>query len=200
MVPQLRTNIRWQMNFILCNPIKLSQGLYEVGIIEIFYTPCNKIFGYEYDDNVIEIQAEEEKYVHCSVTKGIHLAVDITAFNLFNQNNNIPIQALLTTLNEKIHYEVVSEYLRETSFIVGDDFRNVFGFENHTYAQKRVLSEQSVNMDAYNELETGASITLDVITPAHIVRLTLQEPDEQTVDDLISCINEELINHKLNDI
>ncbi|CAL8074466.1 unnamed protein product [Orchesella dallaii] len=177
----------------LINKVELPIGLCEVGIAEVFYTPCQKVFGYEIGDNHINLTLGKEETIILKVIKEVLLPIDITSFNITCSEQGYPVALRQLSINEKIYYQIKTEYGGNDFIRLSETFQNVFGFEQALYESNEILAENPVNIAAYNALPQGAGMLFEVIVPPKSFVLKLKEPTELTVDDFVSAINEELL-------
>ncbi|ODM89074.1 putative uncharacterized transposon-derived protein F54H12.3, partial [Orchesella cincta] len=175
-------------NFInnIATPIKLDEGVHEIGLTEITYEPCNSIFGFEEGDNIILVQSDYESKAIFSIVKEQSLASDITLFNRNCKEGSIPIEIQQMSIKRQIYYRIVIKYAGDIGVKLSENFRTILGFENEIYHSQSNLGEKPMNLPVYNNLPSGTLISFEVVDLPQITRLVLDEPTEYTPEGFAS--------------
>lgn len=185
----------------LDNPIYTNGLPYEVGIADVIYHPLKNLFGYKPHDNLIRVETTAGSFARFMVVKTKDLSTDIFSFDQTMEVQRLPVRIRQKTINGQVHYSISQETSPYRDVVLSEDFRKVFGFELNTYrGQQQILAENSFNQLAYDKLPQKTKMSFDLVTNPQHTNIYVGEPNDLTVEDFQSALNEALINGRLLDL
>jgi len=185
----------------LKTPLKLEANVYEIGVSELYFTPCHRFYGYEHNDNLVIIEDDKGGFLQEIFTKTFgNILADVLDFNKFNAEKGIKISITSYSISDTLHYALEHEYGVGREFKISEKFKKVFGFEKNSYKDKIIVAEKPYDGVAYAQMNKGEQATFELTKPSGITNIYLQEPVEPTVSAFVSELTEQLVKHKIDQI
>jgi len=194
------SNVSSNFYTTLKTPLKLESNVYEIGVAELYFKPCCRLFGYEHNDNLVVVEENKGNYFREIFVKIKKIWYDVSDFNKFNQEKGIKISILQYTLAGVLHYALEHEYKEEREFRLSDKFMEIFGFEKNSYRKKLIIAEKPYDGAAYARMKIGETAFFELVLPPKSTNLYLREPSEVSVAGLVNELAEQLIQHHITEI